>query len=148
MLWDVRSRKPAMSFSGHTEDVNTVRYQFFYLTNIRFFPNKMAFASGSDDCTIKLYDLRGDRELMTYLPPGDDSDLVYPVNCIDFSSSGRFMFAALSNDVCMVFNPVTGFPVQRLEHKGKVSWVRVSPDGKAVATACWDNEVKIFVQVK
>lgn len=52
-LWDFRNGQCVQTFPGHESDINSVK----------FFPNYMAFGTGSDDATCRLFDLRCDQEL-------------------------------------------------------------------------------------
>ena len=52
----------------------------------------MAFATGSDDASCKLFDIRADRELMTY----SHDTILCGITSVAFSSSGRFLFAGKS----------------------------------------------------
>ncbi|EAW77441.1 guanine nucleotide binding protein (G protein), beta 5, isoform CRA_f, partial [Homo sapiens] len=56
MVWDMRSGQCVQAFETHESDINSVRY----------YPSGDAFASGSDDATCRLYDLRADREVAIY----------------------------------------------------------------------------------
>jgi WD40 repeat protein len=55
-LWDVRTGKAVQTFAGHESDINA----------IQFFPDGNAFGTGSDDASCRLFDIRADRELMSY----------------------------------------------------------------------------------
>ena len=52
-LWGASSSKSLKTFAGHESDINA----------IDFFPNGNAFATGSDDASCRLFDLRAYREL-------------------------------------------------------------------------------------
>lgn len=39
---------------------------FIYFNNFQFFPSGQAFATGSDDATCRLFDVRADQELAMY----------------------------------------------------------------------------------
>ena len=45
LLWDVRTGGPVATFMGHEGDINAVD----------FMPNGLAFATASDDHTIRIY---------------------------------------------------------------------------------------------
>uniref|UniRef100_A0A915HS75 Uncharacterized protein n=1 Tax=Romanomermis culicivorax TaxID=13658 RepID=A0A915HS75_ROMCU len=73
LVWDIRTGHCVQSFEGHEADVNTVR----------FHPSGDAFASGSDDATCRLFDLRADRQVSLYTK----ESIIFPVNGVDFSAS-------------------------------------------------------------
>ncbi|CAG0880010.1 unnamed protein product [Darwinula stevensoni] len=74
MIWDMRSGGCVQSFEGHEADINTVR----------FYPSGDAIATGSDDATCRLFDLRADREVGCYTK----ESIIFGVNALDFSISG------------------------------------------------------------
>src|ERR1700688_435774 len=73
-LWDIRSGRATQTFTGHESDINAVWYETFdwnhYINRSlffpSFFPNGDAFATGSDDASCRLFDIRADRELNTF----------------------------------------------------------------------------------
>lgn len=71
----MRTGQCVQVFQGHESDVNSVK----------FFPSGDAVATGSDDATIRLFDLRADRELCVY----KKDSVIFGCNAIDFSLSGK-----------------------------------------------------------
>jgi guanine nucleotide-binding protein G(I)/G(S)/G(T) subunit beta-1 len=55
-LWDLRTNKSLKTFPGHDSDINS----------ISFFPDGNAFATGSDDASCRLFDIRAFRQLHRY----------------------------------------------------------------------------------
>jgi hypothetical protein len=86
-LWDLRTGKCQQTFEGHESDINAVK----------FFPNGHAFGTGSDDATCRLFDVRADRELMTY----SHNNILCGITSVDFSISGRFLFAGYDDFNCV-----------------------------------------------
>jgi guanine nucleotide-binding protein G(I)/G(S)/G(T) subunit beta-1 len=130
-IWDIRTGKCTRIFVGHDSDINAVDA----------FPSGEAFATGSDDHSCRLYDLRADRELMRYA----NTDMAACVTSVSFSRSGRALFAAYDD------TNVIAWDVLRAEqsgvlaaHEERVSSLAVSPDGNALATASWDSMAKIW----
>lgn len=54
---------------------------------MQHFPSGNAFATGSDDATIRLFDIRADQELQLY-----KQETFSGITSVDFSSSGRLLF--------------------------------------------------------
>ncbi|KAL7980038.1 hypothetical protein Chor_001306 [Crotalus horridus] len=75
MIWDMRTGQCIQSFETHESDINGVRY----------YPSGDAFASGSDDATCRLYDLRADREVAIY----SKESIIFGASNVDFSLSGE-----------------------------------------------------------
>mmetsp|Transcript_10479 Transcript_10479/g.26561 ORF Transcript_10479/g.26561 Transcript_10479/m.26561 type:complete len:368 (-) Transcript_10479:78-1181(-) len=128
---DSRTGKCVMSFAGHESDINSVS----------FFPDGMAIGTGSDDSTCKLFDLRARRELGSY---GGDQ-IVCGVTAVDFSGSGRFLFAGYDDFTAYgwdITNRTT--PITLRCHENRVSCLQVSPAGNALCTGSWDTLLKIL----
>ena len=66
----------------------------------QFFPNGNAFATGSDDATCRLFDLRADQELMTY----SHDNIICGITSVYFSKSGRLLLAGYDDFNCNVWD--------------------------------------------
>ncbi|XP_065060024.1 guanine nucleotide-binding protein subunit beta-5a-like [Rhopilema esculentum] len=130
-VWDIRTGQCVQSFEGHQADINCVR----------FFPSGEGVASASDDSTCRLYDLRADREMAVY---AKDS-ILFGATSIDFSASGRLMFAGYNDYLVRVWDTLKISEASILYgHENRVSTLQVSPDGTAIATGSWDNNIKVW----
>lgn len=78
MIWDVRNGQCTQVFDGHESDINAVK----------FHPCGEAFASGSDDATLRMFDLRADREISCF----KKQSIIFGCNAVDFSLSGKLPF--------------------------------------------------------
>ena len=67
---------------------------------LQFFPNGYAFATGSDDATCKLFDIRADQELTTY---GHDN-IICGITSVAFSKSGRLLLAGYDDFNCNIWD--------------------------------------------
>merc|ERR1712188_165561 len=129
-LWDMRTGKAQQTFTGHAGDINTVLY----------FPNNYAFGTGSDDYSCRLFDIRADRELVSY-----SDDVTHGVTSIAYSLSGRYMFAGYDNAQLRVWDTLKGEVLNELSgHRGHVSCLGTSHYGMALCTGGWDNFLKIW----
>lgn len=70
------------------------------LISFQFFPNGNAFATGSDDATCRLFDLRADQELMTY----SHDNIICGITSVSFSKSGRLLLAGYDDFNCNVWD--------------------------------------------
>ncbi|KAI8384526.1 guanine nucleotide-binding protein subunit beta [Radiomyces spectabilis] len=130
-LWDIRTQKCVQIFAGHESDINSVQ----------FFPNGMAFGTGSDDASCRLFDLRADCELNNY---GNDS-LLHGITSVDFSKSGRLLFAGYDDYNTHVWDTLKGDRVGILNgHDNRVSCLGISKDGMALCTGSWDGFLKVW----
>eukprot|EP00954_Amorphochlora_amoebiformis_P013725 1077944-Amorphochlora_amoeboformis.AAC.1 len=76
-LWDLRAKYPEiMSFHGHESDINAV--DFLQGGSLQ------SFVSGSDDSTLRLYDIRGCEQMQLY----EDIKAVSSVTSVASSKSG------------------------------------------------------------
>lgn len=72
-------------------------YQFFLP---QFFPNGFAFATGSDDATCRLFDIRADQELAMY----SHDNIICGITSVAFSKSGRLLLAGYDDFNCNVWD--------------------------------------------
>lgn len=129
-VWDVRSGKSVQSFFGHTGDINSVAW----------FPNYQSFGTGSDDGSVKIFDMRSDNEVAN-LALSDEVG----ITSIAFSKSGRLLFAGYDNNVVRIWDAVKGVDVGILDgHQSRVACLGVSKDGLALCTGSWDATLKIW----
>lgn len=75
----------------------------------QFFPNGHAFATGSDDATCRLFDIRADQELAMY----SHDNIICGITSVAFSKSGRLLLAGYDDFNCNVWDSM------RTERAGK-----------------------------
>ena len=66
----------------------------------QFFPNGYAFATGSDDATCRLFDIRADQELSLY----SHDNIICGITSVAFSKSGRLLLAGYDDFNCNVWD--------------------------------------------
>ena len=148
-LWDIRSGRATQTFTGHESDINAVSYDFEAFFPItwkliwiphRFFPNGDAFATGSDDASCRLFDIRADRELNTFT----HDNILCGITSVAFSISGRILFGGYDDWTCNVWDTLKGERVGVLTgHENRVSCLGVSIDGMALCTGSWDSTLRV-----
>lgn len=122
-----------------SSEPTSLRAKRFKLTS-RFFPNGDAFATGSDDASCKLFDLRADRELNTYA----HDNILCGITSVAFSNSGRVLFAGYDDYNCNVWDTLKGERIGVLSgHDNRISTLGVSGDGIALCTGSWDSLLKV-----
>lgn len=130
-IWDIRSGKCERIFVGHESDIN----------GLAIFPDGQSFATGSDDTTVRLFDIRADRELRKYV----NSEASAAVTSISFTQSGGGLFTAYDDSNVILWDTLLGEKISILAaHESRVSSLGVSPNGNGLCTASWDSTLKIW----
>jgi len=130
-LWDIRAPSYVYRFIGHEGDVNAITYM----------RNGNAFATASDDSTARLFDIRAGRQLQLY----GNEEITIGVTGVDFSHSGKFLFAGYDDCNCIIWDTLTGDKLTVLTgHESRLSSLGVNCDGTALCTGGWDNLLKIW----
>ncbi|XP_068620298.1 guanine nucleotide-binding protein subunit beta-5 [Battus philenor] len=131
LVWDMRSGHAVQAFDTHDSDV----------TSVRFHPSGDSLATGCDDSYCRLFDLRADREVARYTK----ENIIFGVNSVEWSVSGRLLFAGYSNYTACAWDALRAVRVCVLcGHEHRVTSVRLAPDGTALATASWDATLRIW----
>jgi len=148
-IWDVRIGKSVQQFDDYISDIN----------GIQFFPNGNAFATACEDSSVRLYDIRADRELNSYTLSSNssltNSSGTNPNNAtsvsqvcatsLAFSLSGKYLFVGYDDQSCIVWDTFKGDKLQSVSsHSNRVSCLGVSVDGLALCTGSWDTELKVW----
>jgi len=174
ILWDIESKRPVTTFRDHTQDVMSVSvYENLFVTgscdqtakvwdyrgkktcvmdfegchesdinSVAFFPDGQAFGTGSDNSRARLLDLRSCKQLQEYL---DDNKDFCCVTSVDFSLTGKLLFAGYDDYHVQVWNVGNGQKAETLDmHENRVSCLGVSGDGKALCTGSWDTNLRIW----
>lgn len=130
-LWDTRSKDCKQVFFGHTADVNCVC----------FHPSGQAFGTGSEDKTSRLYDLRSDQQVAQYTPPNGNSGFT---SCA-LSSSGRFIMCGSDDNSVHIWDTLKVQHNGQLNgHENRITSISMSPNGMALCSASWDNNVRVW----
>lgn len=107
------------SLTGHLENEEAhlkrscscaqTRSEYFIVIELlcsppQFFPNGSAFATGSDDATCRLFDLRADQELNVYC----HDNIICGITSVAFSRSGRLLLAGYDDFNCNIWDAMKG----------------------------------------
>ena len=119
------------TFHGHELDINS----------IDFMSNGQNFATGGDDSTCRMFDLRADQEIACY----GDENIICGITSLSFSVSGRLLFAGYDDFSCKAWDSLKQEKAcQLIGHENRISCLGVNPDGKALCTGSWDSFLKIW----
>ncbi len=118
---------------GHTNTVNTLSFK----------PESSTLASGSDDDTIRIWDLTWDawksRPVQTLRGHGND------VESVAWSPDGTLIASGSRDRTVRLWNPDNGSNIAVLRgHTNTVNAVAWSPDGTLIASASRDDTIRIW----
>ncbi|MBU7583001.1 MAG: serine/threonine protein kinase [Nostoc sp. TH1S01] len=117
------------TFRGHASDVNSVA----------FAPNGQILASGSDDQTIKLWNLATGTEISTL-----KGHLKW-IWAIAFHPDGKILASGSADQTIKLWNLATTEEIRTFTgHTAGVAAVAFSPDGKILASGSLDKTIKLW----
>lgn len=132
ILADAQSGKSIQELSGH--------YDYSFAS--AWHPNGLTFATGNQDKTCRVWDIRNLSKSLTVL-----KSHLGAVRSIRFSSDGRFMATAEPADFVHVYDVSTGYHhEQELDFFGEISGLSFSPDSEAVFVGVWDRTYGSLLQ--
>jgi len=108
------------------------------ITDLRFDPRGQFLITASQDGTAQVWDVETGR------PGGLSLKTTDPYPCACFSLDGRLVVRT-SEQRAEVFDGQTGEPRGKpMVHAGQIYRMKLSPDGKKLATAAWDNTGRVW----
>lgn len=128
-IWDVQESIRVRKLKGHTGFVNSVR------ATRRGNPT---LVSGSDDCTIKIWDPRKRNAAHTL-------DNRYQVTAVCFNDTGEYVISGgIDNDIKVWDTRKNDVLYQLQGHSDTITGLTLSPDGSYVLSNAMDNTLCIF----
>ena len=143
-LWEAKTGRLIREFSGHAENKLAVPPDqpvtlSSKVASVAFSPDGLRAVSGSDDETVKLWDITTGRVLKTF--SGHKSF----VNCVDFSPDGRAILSGSSDSTVALWDAETGKLLRTFNgHKKKVTSVKFSPTGTTLLSGSYDASFKLW----
>jgi len=130
MCHAARGQRPELVIqTGHADRVSTVAFS----------PDGRMLASGSDDNTIKLWDVATGQELRTL------TGHARQVSSVAFSSDGRTLASGSADKTIKLWDAATGQELRTLAgHADEVDSVAFSPDGRTLASGSADKTIKLW----
>ena len=117
-----------ITLKGHSSDVNTVV----------FAADGQKLFTGSDDKTIKAWNLNGKQEIFTLT---GHSGWIW---AIAISPNNKMLASGSADNTIKLWNSDTGKEIRTLNHSAGVTSVAFSPDGKTLASGSLDKTIKLW----
>jgi serine/threonine protein kinase len=110
-----------------------------YVTSVAFSPDSRTLASGSNDRTIKLWDVQSQGQIATLT-----GHSYYSVNSVAFSPDGRTL-ASGSYKMIKLWDVQSQREISTLTgHSDRVKSVVFSPNGRTLASGSYDKTIKLW----
>lgn len=132
-----------LPLNGHTGEVNSIAFlptPFHSPAQNQISPSLgNIFASGSDDQTVKIWDLNSRQKIRTLK---GHSGWVYDVA---ISPDARTVVSTSNDQTIKIWDLSTGAEIRTLTgHQGLISAVAISPDNRTIASVSYDKTIKIW----
>jgi WD40 repeat protein len=138
-LWNVNTGECFQILQGHTDWAYAVAFHPEILPSSLDQGAGGILASGSADCTVKLWNWRTGQCLKTLTGHTDK------IQGIAFSPDGQVLASGSADQTIRVWNYATGHCLQLLNgHTNRVYSVAFSPDGSILASCSTDRTVKLW----
>ncbi|WP_133512265.1 WD40 repeat domain-containing protein [Candidatus Thiosymbion oneisti] len=105
---------------------------------VAFAPDGRSVLSGSDDSTMKLWDLSSGQKIRTFSGPSG-------VFAIALAPDGRRALSGGVDNTLRLWDLISGKEIRTFTgHSNAVHAIAFSPDGRSVLSGSWDNTLKLW----
>lgn len=134
-VWNIDSLNLFRILKGHEGNVNSVI----------FLSDNNTIISGSDDGTIKIWDIESNKLLLTLIHEKLTGKQNYKINSLSISNNNELLATAADNKRLKIWDLQKQKLVTTLQsHNSSIEFVSFSPNNKFLCTSSIDNEIKIW----
>ncbi|KAJ8038221.1 WD repeat-containing protein 47 [Holothuria leucospilota] len=127
---DCQKGQPMHAMSGHTGHV------------LSLYSLDELLVSGSQDSTVRMWDLRTPRCVQVIGTPGSDAGQGSVAAAVTVDRSGRLIASGQEDSTCMLYDIRGGRVLQNYQpHKGEIRSVRFSPKGYFLLSGSYDGNI-------
>ncbi len=140
-LYDTATQTVVQSLEGHTDRVTSIPYSpdGKRVTSIQYSPDGKRLASGSEDRTVRVWDL--ERGLCERVLEGHTDG----VTSIQYSPDGKMLVSGSGDNTVRVWDLERGLCERALEGRtSTVTSLQYSSDGKTLVSGSGDNTVRVW----
>ncbi len=132
-LWDTATGKESRILAGRTESILV----------LDFSADGKRLAAGDRAGEVRVWNMASG-QLVHQLNPPPESGTFFATRSLRFSPDGALL-ACGQNSQVLIWDTATWKEVGKLgEHAGAVFDLAFAPDGRTLATACWDAKVRLW----